>query len=148
MQAARVSLVGASLFAAFLFFVSGPGTRIGLWEWQTAFVLMRWAMYTGFFIAAVALVMLLIPKTRGTKPSLLVAALLMGTMAGAPAMSLRMQAQSLPYIHDVTTDTRNPPEFVALLAARKAPPNGADYGGPQVPPAQIKGPPKLPPPVL
>ena len=129
MQRARYGIVGASLVAAFLLLLSGPGTRLGVWEWQTGFAFMRWAMYAGFAVAAVALVMLIIPKTRGDRPVILVAALLMGIMAGAPVISLRAQAGSLPPIHDITTDTRDPPAFVALMAARKAAPNGADYGG-------------------
>src|SRR5437667_5895288 len=72
----------------------------------------------------------------------------MGIMAGAPAISLRTQAQSLPYIHDVTTDTRTPPVFVALLETRKAAPNGADYGGPDVAALQLKGYPNVRPLIL
>ena len=32
-------------------------------------------------------------------------------------------------IHDITTDTDNPPPFVALRAVREKAPNGAAYGG-------------------
>ncbi len=39
-------------------------------------------------------------------------------------------------IHDITTDTLNPPAFVALLETRRKCPNGADYGGPDVAAAQ------------
>jgi uncharacterized protein (DUF1499 family) len=38
----------------------------------------------------------------------------------------------VPPIHDITTDTQNPPAFVALLQERRKAPNGADYGGPPV----------------
>src|SRR5436190_10331705 len=136
MQRARWVLLGASLVAALLLLVSGPGTRLGLWDWQSGFALMRWAMYVGFGVAALALVLLIIPKTRGPQPSVLGAALLMGIAAGAPVISLRAQAGSLPDIHDITTDTSHPPAFVSLLAARKAAPNGADHGGPEVAAAQ------------
>jgi len=145
LQRARYVLVGASLVAALLLLLSGPGTRLGAWDWQSGFALMRWAMYAGFATAAIALVMLLIPKARGAQPTVLVAAMLMGIMAGAPVISLRAQAGSLPSIHDITTDTRNPPVFVALLDARKASPNGADYGGPEVAAAQAKAYPNVRP---
>ncbi|MGI9321950.1 MAG: DUF1499 domain-containing protein [Pseudomonadales bacterium] len=36
--------------------------------------------------------------------------------------------RSVPSIHDITTDTANPPPFVALLDVRKRSPNGAKYG--------------------
>jgi uncharacterized protein (DUF1499 family) len=148
MQRARYVLVGASLVAALLFLASGPGTRAGLWEWQSGFGLMRWAMWVGFATAALALVMLIIPKTRGPQPTILVAALLMGIVAGAPAVSLRTQADSLPRIHDITTDVRDPPAFVALLEARKASPNGSDYGGPEIAAQQAKAYPNVRPMLL
>ena len=57
-----------------------------------------------------------------------------------------------PRIHDITTDTDNPPQFVALLAVRQKAPNGATYGGagiaqaqkaayPDITPAQLETPP-------
>ena len=36
--------------------------------------------------------------------------------------------RSAPPIHDITTDTRDPPAFTVLLEERKKSPNGADYG--------------------
>ena len=42
------------------------------------------------------------------------------------------QAQHVPAIHDISTDTEDPPAFVALLAEREKTPNGAAYGGAQV----------------
>lgn len=148
MNATRFVLVGVSLLAALLLLLSGPGTRLGVWGWSMGFACMKWAMYIGFTVAALSLVLLLIPKTRGPKPSILVAALLMGVMAGVPVISLRAQASSLPFIHDISTDTRDPPVFVALLAVRKAAPNGANYGGPEVAAAQLKGYPNVRPLVM
>ena len=37
-------------------------------------------------------------------------------------------ARTVPPIHDITTDTANPPEFIALHEIRVKSPNGADYG--------------------
>ena len=145
MQALRVALVGLSLLAAALVLVAGPGTRFGAWDFRIGFDLMRWALYLGLGVAAVAFVMLLIPRTRGPRASLLAAALLMGVAAAAPTLALRNQASGLPPIHDITTDTREPPAFVTLLAVRKASPNGAEYGGPEVAEAQRKAYPNVRP---
>jgi uncharacterized protein (DUF1499 family) len=122
-----VSLLGVGMFA-----LSGPGTRLGWWTWQTGFAWMKWAMYAGFGAAAVALVLLLIPRTRGPRPSFLVASLLVGVLAGAPIISLMNQAKSVPAIHDITTDTMEPPAFVTLAAERRASPNGLAYAGAEV----------------
>ena len=46
---------------------------------------------------------------------------------------------AVPRIHDITTDTEDPPQFVALLATRQASSNGAAYGGPAVAAEQKKG---------
>jgi len=38
----------------------------------------------------------------------------------------------LPSIHDITTDTDNPPQFVALRAVREKSPNGPEYAGEKI----------------
>jgi len=38
----------------------------------------------------------------------------------------------LGMIHDITTDTENPPVFVSVLPLRKDAPNSAEYGGPEI----------------
>ena len=139
MQAVRSLALAAALVAVLMLAASGPGTRLGLWEWQMAFKLMKWAMFAGFGAAAVALLLLIFPRTRGQRPKPLFAALLLGLMAGAPLVALLMQSKQVPYIHDVTTDTRDPPSFVALEAARRASPNGLAYGGAEVAAAQQSG---------
>ena len=45
---------------------------------------------------------------------------------------LGVRAYKLPAIHDISTDTADPPAFVALMAERTKAPNGAAYGGPEV----------------
>ena len=45
---------------------------------------------------------------------------------------MKRTAQQVPPIHDITTDTDNPPRFVAVLPLRKDAPNSPDYGGPDL----------------
>jgi uncharacterized protein (DUF1499 family) len=52
-------------------------------------------------------------------------------VAGFP-WQLKQTAQRVPPIHDITTDTDNPPAFVAVLPLRKDAPNPGDYGGPEI----------------
>jgi hypothetical protein len=47
------------------------------------------------------------------------------------------QARALPPIHDITTDTGRPPQFVAILPLRAGAPNPAAYGGADVARAQV-----------
>ena len=59
-------------------------------------------------------------------------ALLVAFMATAPLLIMVRTAAAVPVIHDVTTDTENPPAWVALQSARAASENGTAYGGPAV----------------
>jgi len=63
---------------------------------------------------------------------------------GVPSMALQ-EARRVPPIHDISTDIANPPAFVALLAARLAAPNGADYAGEALAEQQRKGYPDIAP---
>jgi uncharacterized protein (DUF1499 family) len=57
-------------------------------------------------------------------------------------------ARSVPPIHDITTDTQNPPQFVAILPLRKDTTNPVEYGGPELAAQQRKGYPDLGPAIL
>ncbi|MCK7493717.1 MAG: hypothetical protein MZW92_22075 [Comamonadaceae bacterium] len=60
------------------------------------------------------------------------AALLIGAATTAPVIHALLQARKVPPIHDISTDTEDPPRFAAVLALRRDAPNTADYGGPEV----------------
>lgn len=138
MQALRHLVLAAALVALALFLASGPATRLGLWDWRMGLTVFRWAFYGGAAVAAVALVLLAIPRTRGARPSRMALALLLGLVASTPGIILQARAKSVPPIHDITTDLREPPAFVALATQRRASPNGLDYGGPEIAAAQQK----------
>ena len=54
-----------------------------------------------------------------------------GEALAIPA-SMWMIAHRAPPIHDITTDTENPPKFVAIVKLRKDASNPVEYGGQQV----------------
>jgi hypothetical protein len=126
-----------SVIAVLLLLAAGPGTRVALWEFGTGFQLMRWAAFAGLAAAGLASVMLLLPRTRraGLAGLLVALALGLGT-AFVPWNALRL-ARALPPIHDISTDTERPPQFVAILPLRAAAPNPAAYGGADVARAQV-----------
>lgn len=47
-------------------------------------------------------------------------------------LELIRQARQVPAIHDVTTDTDDPPRFVAILPLRRHAPNPSEYPGAEV----------------
>jgi uncharacterized protein (DUF1499 family) len=128
MKIAPIALLVACV-AALLLLLAGPGTRFGWWEFGTGFMMMRWAFFAGLAGAALAVLMLLIPKTRRGSGLVLGAALVLGAgVAWVPWNGLQT-VRSLPLIHDISTDTVDPPQFVAVLPLRAEAPNPPEYAG-------------------
>jgi uncharacterized protein (DUF1499 family) len=134
MRATR-SVVMAVCVAAFVMLVaSGPGTRAGLWAWQTGLSLVKWAFWTGAVGSAgaiVLIVLMVVPRWR-QRPWMPLVALCFGLVAVVPPVILLNQAKSAPPIHDITTDYFDPPAFKALMPIRQQAPNGAAYGGTEI----------------
>lgn len=125
---ARLALaVGLISGAAAL--LAGPGYRL---EWLSLGVglqTVRWAatvVLVGLVIAVLALVLLMRSGSRRAR-SLAVAAIVLNAAVAGPPSYMFWRLQSLPRIHDVSTDTVDPPAFVVALAARKGAPNGVTY---------------------
>jgi uncharacterized protein (DUF1499 family) len=123
-----IALIVAGI-AALLLLLAGPGTRFGWWEFGTGFLMMRWAFFAGLAGAALALVLLVIPRTRRGAGAMLGIALVIGAASAWVPWNGLQTVRSLPYIHDITTDMENPPEFVAVLPLRADAPNPPDYAG-------------------
>jgi uncharacterized protein (DUF1499 family) len=114
-----------------LFVAAGPGTRLGLWDFRTGFQLLRWGAYLGIAGAGLGIVALLWRPlgSRLWRPLLAIA---LGAVAALVPWLWMERAGRVPAIHDITTDTERPPEFVAVLPLRAGAPNPAAYGGPEV----------------
>ncbi len=121
-----------AVVAALLLVIAGPGSRLGLWPFGTGFLLLRWALYLGAGAAVLALVMLVIPKTRASNASVLAAALLVGLATAWVPYSAYRTARSVPAIHDITSNTLNPPAFVAILPLRASASNPPEYMGEEI----------------
>lgn len=125
--------------AVVLFVVAGPGTRLGLWGFPTGLGLLKRAAYAGIAGVVLTLAALAATRPRGRALGTLVIALVLaGGTVLVPWQGLR-RAQSVPPIHDVTTDTQNPPPFVAVLPLRAGALNPAAYGGDSVAALQHHG---------
>ena len=140
MGAARALVMAVCVAAFVMLIASGPGTRLGLWPWQTGFSLVKWAAYTGMAGAAGAtalLVLLVVPRWR-ERPWVPLVALCFALVAFVPPLILLENAKGTAPIHDITTDVFDPPLFHSLLAIRRMSPNGADYGGIEIAKQQQK----------
>ncbi len=122
----------AAVIALLMLLVAGPGTRLEFWDFRFGFTLMRWALYVGVGAAGLGLILLLIPRTRSGNVLPLVAAMVIGLGTATVPWLLVQQAQSVPRIHDITTDTHNPPEFIAVAPLRADAPNPIEYEGEEI----------------
>lgn len=113
---------------------AGPGYRLGWWELGTAFDLFRWAAWGGVAAGAAGLLALLGSlrwSVRGAVSRGTIAVLVAVVAIGVPWFWLS-KARSVPPIHDITTDTEDPPAFVAVLPLREDAPNPSEYGGEEI----------------
>ena len=136
-----------ALLALLLGAASGLGHRAGLWHFTTAFAVLGVAVLAGLaglIASAIALVRL---RRHGHRPPMLAAALgaaLGMLVVGLPAKQLQL-GMTLPRIHDITTDTADPPAFVAIAPLRADAPNPPGYAGEPVARQQLAGYPQIAP---
>jgi hypothetical protein len=127
-----------ALAAAMAALLAGPASAQDWWHFRTGFTVLRWAAYTAAAAGALALIGAALALTAGRMRTMLAGAIgaAVGLGLAAHAWELQRTAADVPRIHDITTDTDDPPQFVALLPIRKQAPNGAQYGGEAVARAQ------------
>ena len=133
--------------------IAGIGHRLGWWDYRLGIGILA----VSAWVALGALLASLIGATlalRNSAQRLLgigVAGFVVAALAaGLPGYSYYV-ARHVPPIHDISTDTDNPPRFVAALEARKGAQNTVDYsaataaqqkqGYPDIRPALIDIPP-------
>lgn len=129
---------GLALACALIAASSGLGYEMGAWDLGTGISILSWSVYGGAAAGVMALSGFALAAVRraGIHLALSVSGLTIALALVLPAWNLHWTASHVPYIHDITTDTKNPPQFVALLDARQKAPNGAAYGGTTVAEAQ------------
>lgn len=135
-----------SLLAALL---AGLGHRAEWWNYRFGLTMLRWAAWGGVAATALSLLSCVAAAQAGWKRGLFwsLGGIVLGCLAFVPPWYIRhhFQAQGLPPIHDITTDTADPPRFVAILPLRKGVPNPAEYGGAKTAALQKKGYPDIVP---
>jgi hypothetical protein len=123
-----------TVIAALAVIVAGPASDAGLWNYRTGFVILRWAVYIAVGAGAVSLVAAGVAAARrqfrAAAPGFIAAAIAVAVIV--PMWQLQRTASLVPAIHDITTDTEHPPQFVALLPVRANTRNGPEYGGEKI----------------
>lgn len=118
----RVTLVMA-VFLPVFFMVAALGAKFELWSWMTGLGLSRnlgmKLIFATLGLGVISAVLFLFVKPRkGWWISALAVVMALGfIIKGA---TVKNTADSLPFIHDVTTDTQNPPTFSDIIIAERA----------------------------
>ena len=125
--------VGLLASGALLLAAAGPAYRLGLLSLGDAFGLLRYGAYAAAGAAGVGLIALIAAALCRQLHPALAGGLVIVAVAGMMTVPWVhwQRAQQAPPIHDITTDTDDPPAFEALVAAREAAPNAVDYPGEQ-----------------
>lgn len=121
----RASLIACGIagLGLVLLALAGPSYRIGL-PLGFGFGLLRYAAYVGL-AGAVVSIGIGTWQWKQSRAAVAVAAVaaVIGLVVAWIPFSLQRRAQSVPPIHDISTDLENPPAFAALVPLRADAPN-------------------------
>lgn len=121
--------------------IAGIGYRLDLWDYRDGIGALPYV----FWLAAVTAVVAAAAAVAGFATHRLGAIAVGGfalLIAGATAYvpwNLREIIRSVPPIHDITTDTDNPPQFIRITGTRRKTDHSLRYDGPEVAALQKKG---------
>ena len=128
-----VAIAGAAACAVVLP-LAGLGYRFQWWGLRPGFAVVKWTTFAAAAALLVALLGLLasLPARNGRSALLSGVALVVAGAVLVVPVGLLRAARQAPPIHDITTDTENPPGFVAVLGSRPGATNSTDYAGASV----------------
>lgn len=140
---------GAAIAAALVALLAGPGYRFAWWSLGPAMQAMFWSAVVAMGAVAIGLIATVFAFQTKAHASLRVAllGLIIGLAVALPPLTLYLKAKSLPRIHDISTDTDNPPAFVAVLPRRQGATNSTEYAAENAA-AQKSGYPEIAPKLL
>ncbi len=121
------------------------GTRWGWWRYTDGFAVLHWAACGGLAASALVSASLVLESKRKLTGSLCI---LLGLLVFGIPWGWQQKLKRHPPIHDITTETRQVPQFKLLRRLRRRAPNGSDYGGPRVAAVQAKAYPDIKPLIL
>jgi uncharacterized protein (DUF1499 family) len=123
-----VAAFSLSLLSALLAVSAGFGHRFGFWHFGFGFSLLSWAVYGAIAGGVLAIASLFIARVHGRWVWASAALVITLAVVLVPLQWLRI-ARAVPPIHDISTNTENPPQFIDILPLRHDAPNPPQYGG-------------------
>jgi uncharacterized protein (DUF1499 family) len=119
---------GLALACGIAELLAGLGYRWGWWPFGTGIQIMRWSATTDLAAVLLTLVAALLAWNYGARRALVAGGmgLVLALVVGGPPLYQWRLASEVPRIHDISTDTDNPPHYVAVMPLRKGQ-NSTDY---------------------
>ena len=131
----------ATIAAALLVLLAGPFIKFGVLGWQAGLGMFA----VGALLAGIGGIICLVALLRRRGGVLAVVGAAAGLAALAVPVVIVLEASEAPKIHDITTDTANPPQFVAVTPELRGPNTNPVTYDPGIAPLQTKAFPKLKP---
>ena len=123
-----------AVFAIVIAVGAGLGTRWHWWHFSVGFTLLQWGVYSAIAAALLSTWGIYASRPGSARRGLLNA--LLGLLISLPVIITPLmwmnKARTVPPIHDISTDTLNPPQFQAVLPLRSEAPNSPQYGGAEI----------------
>lgn len=118
-----------AIAAAVVLALAGPLFRMDITGLLTSFSILRFTPIAAIGVILIALAGFAESRVLGDGKGSLkaVGAIVIAAIVIAMPLSQKIRATGVPPIHDITTDTANPPAFVDVLPLRKDAANPADY---------------------
>jgi uncharacterized protein (DUF1499 family) len=111
--------------------IAGPSFRFEVLGVMSAFMVLMVAAIGGVLCLVIGLISTILNLRKGTQG--LVAISVLATLVGLGLTLNNLnwfnKGKGVPSIHDISTDTVNPPEFVAVAPLRADAPNPVEYAG-------------------
>ncbi len=137
--------LGLALLSVLSAVLSGEGTRFEVWHFRVGLLILKGSAFGGLIAAVVSITGFILAYRSGSGVLPALTGIIVGiVLVSVPAYWME-KARRVPPIHDITTDTSDPPRFVSILSLRKNASNPPDYGGPQIAAQQIKAYPDITP---
>ena len=118
---AQALFIGA-IVSAVLMVMAGFGTRLGMWSYTGGFTIASGGVMLAaavFFLGVIGYVVCLRKGLQSERSNILVGLLICAVLLGQFGMQMNA-VSSVPRIHNISTDTLDPPSFDALIAVREA----------------------------
>jgi len=119
-----------ALLIPLTFVIGAFGTKFGIWSYKfgfgfITFKVIKYLIYAGLAagVAGLALAFILQPR-RGVFSAII--ALLVPLLAMYKGLSVKNAAERYPVIHDITTDTEDPPVFTSAIVERRSKVDGVN----------------------